>query len=198
MFVHFFGAVLYLAWRLVKFLWRKLVNFVDITSLGYHEDEPLISSADMLTSAGLQSMAAGTIGEYGYNLLTNSSGKVMMLVTLDRNTGMHLVAVGGKSGLDRKFAFSRKWLEPVELEGNFPDDFRMYCTRGRQMETRQVFGPETMAKFQDFCRAYNFELFHDTVYISVAQGAHDAGDSTTMVTDITDFVTHNRRVFDRL
>ncbi|MDB5181404.1 MAG: hypothetical protein JWP13_167 [Candidatus Saccharibacteria bacterium] len=193
-------AVWVLGSALFKYILRKSFSAISIMGLGNREDEPIISSTDMLTSRGLQSMAAGMMGNYAYNLLTNSSGKVMMLITLDHNTFMHLIAIGGKSGMSRSvnYALSRKWLEPVSLEGNFPDDFRMYCTKDMQMETRQVFAPDTMAHFQDFCRAYNFELFHDTIYISMAQGAQDPNDDTTMVTDITHFIEQNRRVLDRL
>jgi hypothetical protein len=118
-----------------------------------------------------------------------------MLITLNRNTQTHILVMGSKSGIDTKvsYALSHKWLEPVSLEGDFPDNFHMYCTKGRQMETRQVFGPETMANFVDFCRSYNFELFNDSVYISVAEDAVDSNDSTAMVTDMTNFLSHNRR-----
>jgi hypothetical protein len=189
-----------LLWMLLKWIGRKMNIFAAIAGLGSHADEPIISSADLLTTGGLHSMANGRIGKYPYNLMTNRSGRVMMFITLDRNTMMHLVAIGNKSGLNKNIAHSpsRKWLEEVTLEGNFRNDFRMWCTKGRQMETRQVFGPETMAQFQDLCRAYNFELFHETVYITVAQGASDKEDTTTMVTDITNFMTHNSRVFDNI
>jgi hypothetical protein len=61
-----------------------------------------------------------------------------------------------------------------------------------------VFAPDTMADFQDFCRAYNFELYHDTIYISQAQGADDEHDDTTMVTDVINFIKENKRLLTRL
>lgn len=189
-----------LLWMLAKFLWRTSSTAARILRLGHGRDEPIISSAAMLNTVGLTSMASGMMGSYMYNLLTDRSGRVMMFVTLDRNTFMHLIAIGGKSGLDKKvnYALSRKWLEPVSLEGNFDSDFRMYCTKDMQMETRQLFTPDIMAHFQDFCRSYNFELYRDTIFISMAQGAQDLDDDTTMVEDITRFLEENRRVLDRI
>ena len=193
-------GILRVVWLLLKYIGRKLAYLGQFASVGNSADGPIISSADMLSATGLQSLAQGMAGNYLYNLLTNDSGKVMMLISLDRNTHMHIVAIGSQSGLISQSgqAISGKWLEPVSLEGDFPDHFQMYCTRGKQMETRQVFGPETMANFVDFCRAYNFELFESSVYISVAEDADDTGDSTTMVTDITDFIEHNQSVLQNI
>ncbi|HEX8227619.1 MAG TPA: hypothetical protein VF572_07165 [Candidatus Saccharimonadales bacterium] len=196
-----FFTILYAVIRFFgKKLWRIFQYASRLRTVGSDADQPMISSAELVTSEGLESMARGMMGSYLYNMMVNKAGRVMMLVTLDRNTYMHLIAVGSHSGLDARLdrPGSRKWLEPVSLEGDFPDHFRMYCSKGMQRQTRQVFGPETMASFVDFCRAYNFELFNDTVYVSVAQGAHDIDDSTTMVTDITNFLMHNRKVLDNI
>jgi len=164
-------------------------------------DSPILEFADAANSVGLRTMAAGKLdGDYVYSLTTNQAGRVMVSISMSRHTNMHIVAFGSKSGIGSRLEYptSRRWLEPVSLEGDFPDDFRMYCSKGKQMEVRQVFGPETMAQFADLCRAYNFELFDNTIYIAVAENADDSADNTTMVTDITNFVTHNRSVFDNL
>jgi hypothetical protein len=186
--------------RLVKFLIPRIVAAFKVSQLGDDEDEPIISSADLLSATGLQSLATGMMGDYLYNLMTNDAGRVMMLITLNRNTYVHIVAVGSRSGLQSRLSLgsARQWLEPVSLEGDFPDHFEMYCSKGAQMQTRQVFGPETMAKFVDFCKSYNFELFNESVYISVAENAEDSSDETSMVTDITNFLEHNRRVLDSI
>jgi len=179
------------------------LRFFDMIWTRYfaRSDSLVLAPADAANSVGLQTMAAGKLDDdYVYFLSTNEAGKVMMSITIDHHTAMHIVAIGSKSGVGSRLEYpaSRKWLEPVSLEGNFPDDFRMYCSKGKQMEVRQVFGPETMVQFADLCRAYNFELFDNKMYISVAENAEDPADSTTMVTDITNFVSHNRPVFDHL
>ena len=184
----------------MKYLARKIAASFKTSQLGNDEDEPIISSADLLGATGLQSMATGMMGDYLYNLMTNDVGRVMMMITLNRNTYIHIVAIGSHSGLQSslKLGSARQWLEPVSLEGDFPDHFEMYCSKGAQVQTRQVFGPETMAKFVDFCKSYNFELFNESVYISVAENADDPDDDTSMVADITNFLEHNRKVFERL
>jgi hypothetical protein len=164
------------------------------------EDGPLLSSSDMVLTSGLTSLNQGTIAGFKYNILTNDSGKVMILVELGHNTALHLLAFGDKSGLDGLVtgAISRRWLTPVELEGDFPEYFRLYCSPEKQIELRQVFAPDTMAQFADFCRAYNFEIFHESLYISQAAKATDINDSTTMVTDISEFLTQNAAMLQHL
>lgn len=61
-----------------------------LSSGSSNSDGPIISSADMLGTIGLQSLVQGTMGTYAYNLLTNESGRVMVLVTPDRNTTSHI------------------------------------------------------------------------------------------------------------
>jgi hypothetical protein len=164
-------------------------------------EESVIASEDFSRSRQLQNMASGKIdGDYIYYLYTNKAGRVMFEVFLDHDTRLHIVAIGVKSGLGTRVQYhtNRHWLESVSLEGNFPQDFRMWCTKDKQIEVRQVFGPETMAQFGDFCRAYNFELFNNKLYISVAEQDRDQRDTTSMVTDITNFIVHNRPVFDHL
>jgi len=160
-----------------------------------HSDHAVLAKSELFSTGSRRIMASGKIEQGVYSLVTNRTGKVMMLITLNWNTNMHIIALGSLSGSSLlKRRISQKWLEPVSLEGNFPDDFRMWCTRDKQMEVRQVFGPETMANFADFCRSYNFELFNNQIYISVAQGARDARDTTSMVTDISQFLHHNEMV----
>ena len=170
---------------------------------GLGKDTSVIESSDFAHSNLLQTLAAGKIDEdYIYNLRTNQAGRVMFHVIMDHDhdTNLHIIAIGSKSGLDSKLQYhtNRHWLESVALEGDFPDHFRMWCSRGKQIEVREVFSPETMSQFVDFCRAYNFELFNDRIYISVAEQARDPLDTTTMVTDITEFIARARQVFDHL
>jgi hypothetical protein len=161
-------------------------------------DMPVLMSDGLLADKKLHSVQQDTISYYSYNLLVNGRGQVMMFVTLPKNTSVHIIAVGDKSGrsaTNRQLAHS-KWLERVSLEGGFPDYFRMFCSKDKQLEVRQVFDPEIMQNFLEFCRAYNFELFNESVYVSVAQGSHDKNDNTAMVTDVMDFLRENQRLFD--
>jgi hypothetical protein len=164
------------------------------------QDGPVLSSGEMLGAGGLQSMNKGSIAGFEYNLLTNNTGRVMFFVELGHNSWSHIIAHGDKSLLGSGAApqIARKWLEPVSLEGDFPDYFHMLCNPEAQTTIREVFAPDVMAQFADFCRAYDFELFHDTLYLSLAQNAVDADDQTTLTTDVTDFLEHNAEVLRRL
>ncbi|HSX30727.1 MAG TPA: hypothetical protein VLE99_02320 [Candidatus Saccharimonadales bacterium] len=160
------------------------------------QDGPLLSSEDMLGAGGLTSMNQGNIAGFKYNLLTNNSGRTMFFVELGHNSWSHIVAYGDKSGVGA--LVSEKFLERAELEGNFPDYFHMYCNPEAQTTLREVFAPDVMAQFADFCRAYDFEIFHDTLYLSQAQGAIDASDQTTLTTDVSNFLSQNAQVLRRL
>jgi hypothetical protein len=94
-------ALWILVYKLLKFIWRKINENLSIYSLGSDYDEPIISSADMLSGSGLTPMANGQIEGYNYHILSDSTGKVMMFIVLGHNTDLHVIAIGGKSGLSQ-------------------------------------------------------------------------------------------------
>jgi hypothetical protein len=61
-----------------------------------------------------------------------------------------------------------------------------------------LFTPDIMALFVDFCRSYDLELFHDTLYITKAKDAIDTDDQTTLVTDVTTFLQKTGPSLQRL
>src|SRR5687767_5825819 len=64
---------------------ERIWNLVD-----FWEDRPIIASADFAGSRNRHVMTSGQIDKhYIYTLSTNKNGRVMMTVTLDRNTEMH-------------------------------------------------------------------------------------------------------------
>jgi hypothetical protein len=164
------------------------------------QDGPLLSSQEMLGANGLTSVNKATLAGFNYNLLTNDAGRVMFLVQLGHNSWSHIIAYGNKSGLSdmAKSLISKKWLEPANLEGDFPDYFHMYCNPDAQTTVREVFTPDIMAQFVDFCQAYDFELFHDTLYLSLAAGFQDSSDETSLTTDLTNFLQKNAAVLSQL
>ena len=163
-------------------------------------DSPLIAPSDMTEDYGLTSMAKGIMASYTYNLLTNSSDRVMLLVTLNNDTGIHVVATGShsKSSLALSQSVQSKFLKSVELEGNYPQYFEVYCTPDKEIELLQIFDPSTMALLADFCRAYEFELFKDTLYISQSNDADDRADTTTMAKDAEDLLVKIGGTLSRL
>lgn len=163
-------------------------------------DSPIISSVDMLGGGELQSMNRGTLAGFEYNLLTNEKGKVMLLITLPRTTDLHLIAIGSSSGVESRISYSvsHEWLVPLRLEGDFQHDFYMYVSSDKQLQAREIFTPDVMALFADYCRAYNFEIYQDIVYISVAEKAQYQHDTTTMVADAEKFLKRNNGIIARL
>lgn len=163
-------------------------------------DFPVIQSSDMLETVGLTSMARGQLVGYDYNLLINGNGRVMLNVTLGNNTGIHVVATGSKSISSQPFSerIESRFLKPVTLEGDFPEHFELYCTPGKERELLQIFDPATMARLIDFCKAYELEIFHDTLHIAQAQNADDKEDQTTMLADAETLLTKCGDTFSRL
>lgn len=163
-------------------------------------DGPILSSEGMLAADGLTSIGTGELAGFTYNLMTNATGRVMFFVELGHDTGVHLLGFGNASRLgdEARAMISRKWLQPVSLEGDFSQYFYLYATPGRTMELLEVFTPDIMAEFADFCRAYDFEIFRESLYISQAAGATDAQDSTTLTTDITAFLQRQGATLRRL
>jgi hypothetical protein len=168
-----------------------------LSRLWSSEDEPLLLASGILSSASLQSATQGQVAGYTYNLLSDDSGRVTVLVTLGSTASTHILAYGDKDN-DVDLRPPKKWLHQVSLEGDFPRYFHLYCTPGKEIELLQIFEPETMAHFIDFCRAYNLEIFKESIYISQAGGSRDQNDTTTMFTDIEQFLRENSAVLNRL
>jgi hypothetical protein len=162
---------------------------------------PILSSVQLLSGGNLTSMHKGTVAGYDYNLIASQRGRIIIFVHLHQNTFLHIVAQGDRRGTSEDLSSNvqlKKRLNKVQLEGNFPDLFSLYCTPGAEIELLQLFDPADMAYFIDFCRAYDFELYKDTIYISQAANANDAGDTTSLVTDLENFLIKNKVLLDKL
>lgn len=163
------------------------------------EDLPVLSAEDMLRASDLQSLAQSKIGGYDYNLMTNDSGRVMVMVQLGRDTAMHMVAIGKKSdSWTRLQQVDSKFLIPVKLEGDFPEYFKLYCSPEKEVELREILDPADMQRLVEFCEAYDLEIFRETLYLGQARGASDQNDPTTMTADLETFMHNNSRTFSML
>jgi hypothetical protein len=171
----FVGVVVYLT---------LLKNLIYRWQPSIYRDAPIISSSDFLSEPGLTSLYKGTFSGKKLNLLTNSTGRVMLNVDLGKNSHVHLLAFGAKaeSSVFRESIASRG-LQEIVLEGDFPEYFKIYCTPGQQIHTLQVLEPVTMAYLVDFCKSYDLEIYKDVLYVAKAQGAEDSDDTTTVVED---------------
>ncbi len=163
-------------------------------------DGPLIAATGLLTAGKLVSLHSATVNGYAYNVIAGGNGKLIVIVQLNRSTDLHVVGIGSKSGLLSKLINTNlaKRLTRVELEGDFPSSFTMYCTPGREQDLLHLFDPADMARFADFCQAYDFELYHNMVYMSQAEAAKDANDTTWLYNDMEDFIKHNHRFLQKV
>lgn len=164
------------------------------------KDEPILSAAQLLGGGGLTPLHVGSVQGYTYSFIAAQDGRITIIVYLQQNTFMHVVAIGDQSGLDSKLSTVElnARLNKVELEGDFPKRFSLYCTPGAELELLQLFDPGDMAYFVDFCRAYDFELYRDTIYIFQAADANSQGDTTVLITDIESFLVKNKILLDKL
>lgn len=169
-----------------------------IFSRHFGADLPIVMSSDMFENDGLTSMHQGTMAGFTYNMLSNSSGRVMLHVLLPHKTDTHILAIG--SGSQGSVPFTRsmenRLLRQVELEGDFPSHFKIYCTPGKHIELLRLLDPKTMADLVDFCRTYQFEIYEDMLYTAVAEDAADKNDPTTLVEDTEKLLKKHARFFN--
>ncbi len=79
-----------------------------------------------------------------------------------------LTGLLGNTSLDNQ-------LTRVQLEGDFPDYFRLYCDKGKEVELRQVLDPIRMEFLVDFCQKFNWELIESSLYFVQSDTSKGAG-----------------------
>lgn len=135
-----------------------------------------------------------------YSFLSDAKDRAILAVQLSGKANIHVFTTGDKSGWQKGLKKYRllKTLTPVHLEGNLSQYIQMYCTKNKERELVQLFDPADMEYFKDFCRAYDFEVYLDMLYISQAGNARHAADSTGMLEDAKNFIARNQSVLQRL
>ncbi len=94
-------------------------------------------------------------------------GEIIMKIDLPVKSLVHVV---GFSLIDDKFKMLlgntnlESSLAKVQLEGSFPDYFRLYCTNGKEIELLELLDPTNMEFLINFCNSLNFELIDNTLY----------------------------------
>jgi hypothetical protein len=166
---------------------------------GRPQESPIISTSDFFNEPGLTSIYRGDFSGYKLNLLTNKTGRVMLNVSLHRNTNFHLLAFGARAKTSLPLSSGNSHgLQEIVLEGDFPSHFQIYCKPGYQNQTLQILEPVTMQYLATFCKSYDLEIFNDVLYVTKAQGAEDEADSTTIVEDTKKLLEYHGKKFDRL
>jgi hypothetical protein len=140
------------------------------------------------------------VAGYEYSVLDSDDERLIVMVSLKQPTLLHIVGIGSKSkqqGGLRKLRI-RRLLSPVQLEGDFSSQISLYCNKGQELELLQIFDPADMAYFADFCRAYDFEIYDQTLYITQAGNARDDKDKTGVIADAKVFLQRNGSLLERL
>jgi len=154
-------------------------------------------------NAGLIGVAAADVAIYDHNV--SNSGKIIMTMQLPVKSSVHIAGLGipdDKTQALFNGQLSACNLEPAELEGDFPDYFKLYCNKGgHQIELREVLDPATMAFLVDFCSREDWELFEDMIYFSqnnVSKKQPETPDHTTVVEDAQLFINRALPVLQRM
>lgn len=140
------------------------------------------------------------VAGFDYSVLGSDDNRLILLISLKQPTILHIVGIGRKSKQQRGLRKIRlnRLLSPVTLEGNFSDQIALYCNKGQELELLQIFDPADMAYFADFCQAYDFEIYEQTLYISQAGDARDDKDQTGVITDAKVFLERNSQLLEHL
>jgi hypothetical protein len=93
-------------------------------------------------------------------------GRILLMLDLPAASPVHIAGFGledqsfyealAKTNIDDQ-------LTRVDLEGDFPKDFRLYCNPGRDVELRQVLDPATMQFLADTSTHLQWELFESNL-----------------------------------
>ena len=113
------------------------------------------------------------IGSYG-----------LAMVDLPFTSRVHLVGIP-KSLRGDVTIMKSNHMEPVILEGDYPNYFLLYAETRQQTESRYVLDPAAMVFTVDFCQSFYWEIQDSTLYFA---GQH----AMPSLAQIDDFVRHIR------
>lgn len=170
------------------------------------EDNMLDSSllyALHVPGSGLTKISDGKLGAYNYSIMLSASsdaehsspvlsggaikpGATILALTLPFRSSVHLAGLGMPQNNTVDSLARKAGLQPVVLEGDFPDYFRLYCGTNEQIDLLTVIDPSDMAFLVDYCQKENWEVIGNTIYFS--QHGHSADNNpeikdTTLVED---------------
>lgn len=114
------------------------------------------------------------------------SGQAVMAISLPTSSRVHFAGFSLKDPVFRRLlgnTFQDDLMAQVELEGDFPSHFRLYCDKGFEIELLQVLDPDKMAFLVDFCKVCNWELVDDTLYFVQSTTAPDDPTSQTTLVE---------------
>ena len=97
------------------------------------------------------------------NLFSNDTSIGVFAVYLPFQTKAHLVGLP-RGGDKIKLRSFKSAMEPVELEGDYPQYFQLFADSGQQADSRYVLDPKAMVFTIDFCKDTYWEVANSTLY----------------------------------
>ena len=129
--------------------------------------------------ASLTPLKNGTFGELHYvvmagfaNLNESGENSVIYQIALPFSSRVHLVGIPQKyrhTQLDPTGESSI--MEPVVLEGDYPQFFTLYAEKGMQTESRYVLDPSAMVFTIEFCQSFSWEIVDNQLYVVHVTGS---------------------------
>jgi len=169
------------------FLIKRMLNNRTYEAPANFVDGSLILTMYSL-GVGMTSLSKGTLNDMPYNILITEdllhkdplpggmirapAGQVIMSMDLPEKSEVHIAGFSAAdSHLDELLGNTNldNSLVKVNLEGDFQDYFRLYCSPGREVELREILDPSSMEFLVDFCKKLNWELFENTLYFVQSQ-----------------------------
>lgn len=98
------------------------------------------------------------------------NGMFIDTVYLPFTTSLRLLAIPTLEASQLNPANGKSMMEPVVLEGDFPNYFKLYSNNGEQVLSRYILDPKAMAFVVDVCKKYSWELVNDELIFVTKSG----------------------------
>ena len=164
--------------------WYRLQAFADANSLQFapHVDasrwrrsgspfavgQARVDAVNVVSSPGTRNLLVGTLRvERGTG--KNRDVRVTEFITLSLNRHLPHIVLDAKRnnglGWNGRLGaeFDRK--QRLSLEGNFNDDFTLYCPAGYEADALYLFTPDIMVRMQDYAADWDVEIIDDELYL---------------------------------
>lgn len=93
-----------------------------------------------------------------------TSGYGLYTIELPFESAAHVVGISKSHGISVKIDEQNTALQPLHLEGNYPNYFSVYVDSGEQSRGRYVLDPKAMVFTIDFCRKFHWEILGSNLY----------------------------------
>jgi hypothetical protein len=171
---------------------------LETVSKGILDNKPYTLLITTPLEINLDSLAIGAELNRGRRFSSNlpaeafhsPSGKIIMRMDLPAVSQVHFAGFSledenvrtllSKTGID-------SFMTKVDLEGDFPDYFKLYCSKDHEIELMELLDPTRMVFLVDFCKNLNWELFESALYFSESNTTTSNTNSDSIVQAAEEF-----------